>query len=238
MPIEEEQHISLRSNQVNKVLGKPPQWLIRWGSLVLLLIITMLLVLSAMVVYPETISAGAIVTLQDTGIFVLAKQNSTLCQILVKDKQSIKKNDALAIVKEPAGNYDTLHALLDGCLIAQRVFNINDSLIKNEQLFTIMPAIKKTTIHILLQPGQGLKVKPGMVVTIALTGYPADEYGVLKGHLITGAYSEKNTLICQASLTEPWPSLITQALLTQKEIKAVASIIVDNKPVIKSLFVH
>jgi len=54
--------IQLRSEEVQEILTRVPHWMIRWGNLLILSLIILLLFLSWMLKYPDTIPAQAIVT--------------------------------------------------------------------------------------------------------------------------------------------------------------------------------
>ena len=52
--------IELRSEEVQEILTKVPNWMIRWGNTLFLFLIVLLLALSWLVKYPDIITSEAI----------------------------------------------------------------------------------------------------------------------------------------------------------------------------------
>ena len=45
----------LKSGQLDEIIGQPPNWLVRWGSIIFLMIIILIVSLSILIRYPEMI---------------------------------------------------------------------------------------------------------------------------------------------------------------------------------------
>ena len=60
--MEDYERIELRSEEVQEILGTPPSWLVRWGTLVIVGVLASLGVLSYVVKYPDVIMADAMIT--------------------------------------------------------------------------------------------------------------------------------------------------------------------------------
>jgi cobalamin biosynthesis protein CobD/CbiB len=54
--------IELRSEEVQEILTRVPHWMIRWGSVVVLLILVSLFFVSWLVKYPDVISTPIVIT--------------------------------------------------------------------------------------------------------------------------------------------------------------------------------
>ena len=52
----------LRSEEVQELLTRVPHWLIRWGSVVVLTILVMLLLISWIVKYPDIVNSDIVIT--------------------------------------------------------------------------------------------------------------------------------------------------------------------------------
>jgi len=57
-------NIELRSEEVLEILTKVPHWMIRWGNVLFLVLILLLLFLSWFIKYPDIILSEAIITTQ------------------------------------------------------------------------------------------------------------------------------------------------------------------------------
>lgn len=55
-------NLELRSEEVQEILTKVPHWMIRWGNILFLFLIIVLLTLSWFIKYPDIITSNTIVT--------------------------------------------------------------------------------------------------------------------------------------------------------------------------------
>lgn len=107
---EQLEEIELRSEEVQEILTKVPHWMIRWGSVLFLCLIIMLLFISWFVKYPDIISSGAFITTQIPPQKEYAKITGSMDAILVEDNQRVKKDEPLAILENTA-NYKDVYKL-------------------------------------------------------------------------------------------------------------------------------
>lgn len=98
--------ITLRSEEVQEILTQIPNWMIRWGSILIFIIIVTLLFISWFVKYPDIIAAQGSLTTQIPPEKELAKTNGKIEAILVKDKQAVTVNQPLAILENTAKYQD------------------------------------------------------------------------------------------------------------------------------------
>ncbi|WP_028873118.1 HlyD family secretion protein [Psychroserpens burtonensis] len=102
--------IELRSEEVQEILTKVPYWMIRWGNVLFLSLILMLLFVSWFVKYPDIIPSEALITTQIPPQKEYAKMTGRLNAILVTDNQEVKNNEPLAIIENTA-NYKDVYSL-------------------------------------------------------------------------------------------------------------------------------
>ena len=93
--------IELRSEEVQEILTKVPHWMIRWGNVLFLSLIVLLLIMSWFVKYPDIITSKAIITTQIPPQKEFAKITGKLDTILVKDNDTVTENQPLAILETP-----------------------------------------------------------------------------------------------------------------------------------------
>jgi multidrug resistance efflux pump len=108
MPSEKE--IELRSEEVQEILTRVPHWMIRWGSVVVLLILLSLFFVSWLVKYPDVITTQIMITTNIPPEKLVAKVPGKIEAILVKDKATILKNTPLAVIENSA-NYNDVFLL-------------------------------------------------------------------------------------------------------------------------------
>ncbi|MBQ0734854.1 HlyD family secretion protein [Aquimarina celericrescens] len=101
-------NIDLRSEEVQEVLSQTPNWMIQWGSLLLLILILMVLFLSYLIKYPDVILSESSITTELPPEKVYSKIDEKIEVILVNDGDIVKKNTPLAILKNNANYKDVL----------------------------------------------------------------------------------------------------------------------------------
>ena len=118
-------NMGLRSEQVQENLTKVPHWMIRWGNVLFLSIILLLLLISWFVKYPDIITSEAIVTTQIPPEKEYANISGKLDTILVSDNDKVKSNQPLAIIENSAKYKDVfkLKKIVDSIKINNREFN-------------------------------------------------------------------------------------------------------------------
>ena len=99
-------HPELRSEEVQEVLGWVPPWILRSGITVLFLIVIVLFVGSWFYKYPDIIEAPLVVTSHNPPVYVNARVNGKITQMLVADKQAVGAGDYLAVIENPANIND------------------------------------------------------------------------------------------------------------------------------------
>ena len=102
--------IELRSEEVQDILTKIPHWIIRWGSLVVLIILLLLFLVSWMVKYPDIITTEITITTQIPPEKLVAKTSGKIQAILIDDKAIVNENTPLAVI-ENAANYKAVFLL-------------------------------------------------------------------------------------------------------------------------------
>lgn len=100
--------LELRSEEVQEILTKIPHWMIRWGNVLFLSLIILLLIMSWFIKYPDIITSKAIITTQIPPQKVFAKITGKLDRILVKDNETVAEKQPLAILENTANYQDVL----------------------------------------------------------------------------------------------------------------------------------
>lgn len=106
MPEKSLDNIELRSEEVQEILSNAPHWMIRWGNIIFLILILMLLLLSWFVKYPEIISSEAIVTTEIPPEKEFAMKSGKIDVILVSDNDSVNADQYLAVIENTANYKD------------------------------------------------------------------------------------------------------------------------------------
>jgi len=98
--------IELRSEQVQEILTKVPHWMIRWGNLVILILLLVLLLFSYFIKYPDINTAKITVTTAIPPEKLVARTSGRIEAILVNDNSVVSRNTPLAVIENTANYKD------------------------------------------------------------------------------------------------------------------------------------
>jgi multidrug resistance efflux pump len=103
----EDIHLQERE-ELNYFLGNPPSWMLRNGILVVVFVFGLLLFLSYLIKYPDTVSCRVVLTTEQPPIRVLAQASGRVSELLVKENQTVEAGKILAVFENTAEWRDVL----------------------------------------------------------------------------------------------------------------------------------
>jgi HlyD family secretion protein len=109
-PTGQEQEPNLRRGreEVQRMLGKPPGWALRWGITAVLLAVVLLLVLAWVIRYPDIVQARVVLTTEQPAVRLVAEQSGRLQSLLVADGEEVAAEQVLAVLQNSARTEDML----------------------------------------------------------------------------------------------------------------------------------
>lgn len=110
-----EKELELRSEEVQDILTRIPHWMIRWGNLLILIIILLIFIFSWWIKYPDILSTEIIVTTQIPPEKIAAKSSGRIEKIFIENRAVVHKGAPLAIIENPADYKDVflLQSIID-----------------------------------------------------------------------------------------------------------------------------
>jgi HlyD family secretion protein len=112
MEEKKDQKIEIRSEEVQDILGQIPSWIVRWGTVVILASVLIILVGSMIFRYPDKKQAEILVTTENPPAPMVARSEGRL-RLFVKDSQEVKIYDRLAVIENPADYLDVVSLRFD-----------------------------------------------------------------------------------------------------------------------------
>ncbi|MDJ0837558.1 MAG: HlyD family efflux transporter periplasmic adaptor subunit [Acidobacteriota bacterium] len=121
---EQEQHeelelsrtdLGLDHEPVNEIIGKQPNWIIRWGITVVFISVLLMLVGTWIIKYPDVVVARISITTLNPPAGLVARTSGKLTRLFVADGEDVKQDQYLVLL-ENAADYDQimrLRALMD-----------------------------------------------------------------------------------------------------------------------------
>jgi len=106
MPQHRNTDIKLRSEEVQEILSQVPHWMIRWGNIVIFIILSLMLILSWFVRYPDIVTAEISITTQTPPEKLIARTSGRIEKILVPDRHKVNKDTPLAVIENTASYPD------------------------------------------------------------------------------------------------------------------------------------
>jgi len=101
-------NIELRSEEVQDILGQVPSWIIRWGTVIILLSVLLLLAGSWLFQYPDQHRAEILVTTENPPATMVARSTGTIEELFVSDKQNVLAGQHLGLIENPSDYEDIM----------------------------------------------------------------------------------------------------------------------------------
>ena len=98
--------IELRSEEVQEVMGRIPPAILRYGIVVLLGIMAVVLAGSACFSYPDTVETEFTLTTQNPPAYIMAQSAGRIEQLYTANSQPVGKGDMLGVIENVARTED------------------------------------------------------------------------------------------------------------------------------------
>lgn len=103
------QDIQIRSEEVQEILSAVPNWMIRWGNSLILVLLFLLLLMTWFIKYPDIINTEVMVTTIIPPEKIYARSSGKFDAFFVTDNTSVLKDNPLAIIENTATTKDILY---------------------------------------------------------------------------------------------------------------------------------
>lgn len=112
--MEEKKEIEIRSDEVQEILSHVPNWMIRWGITLILVLILMVFFLSWFVKYPDVVQGQLVLTTKNPPIRLISQTNGYIEDLFATNESSIKEGTVIAEIRSPISkeSIDTLGSIL------------------------------------------------------------------------------------------------------------------------------
>ena len=94
--------LELRSEPVQEIIGRDPNWLIRWGITVVFISVLVLLVGTWIIKYPEIVTSRIQITTRTPPIGVVARNTGKIVSLFIENGQRVTTNEHLAVLENTA----------------------------------------------------------------------------------------------------------------------------------------
>ena len=103
-----ENNIDVRNEEISEILGTPPGWILRFGTLIFLIVIVLLIWLSYWIQYPDVVESEIIVSFNDPPTKLISPKSGFLNELHTTHNQRVKKGQLLISYNSEADYLDVL----------------------------------------------------------------------------------------------------------------------------------
>lgn len=96
---ETNEHIELRSDDVQEIMSHVPNWMIRWGITLIFGLIALFIFISWFIQYPDTINGSISISTKKPLIRIVCKSSGELIDLAFKDGESVTSESTIARIK-------------------------------------------------------------------------------------------------------------------------------------------
>lgn len=135
--------LHLRSHEVQEILSRPPHALIRYGIMLIGLIVFSVLIAGFFFIYPDRVEGTVSISSSSPPVWVVARSEGMLSQLFCSDQEYVAKGDALAVIDNPANTQDVLRirSLLQETVFEENKVSYPEQLLNERfELGTMQPA--------------------------------------------------------------------------------------------------
>lgn len=87
---------------IQRMLGHPPGWTLRWGITAVLLAVLLFLAMSWLIKYPDVIEARIVILTENPPVRVFSRANGKISQLMARDKEEVQAGQILAVLENTA----------------------------------------------------------------------------------------------------------------------------------------
>lgn len=106
--MEEHEHIEIRSEEVQEILGTPPGWMARYGTLFAFVVVVIVGWAGFLVKYPDTIEEPVTVTTSDPPKRLVTESRGRVKTVMVRNEQEVQAGEVLIVFENNASLEDIL----------------------------------------------------------------------------------------------------------------------------------
>jgi multidrug resistance efflux pump len=101
-----DQPIEIRSEPMQDIIGRPPGWITRWGTVVVFGFLLLLILFASVFRYPDSVKSGIVITTENPPANLMAHSSGNIKTIFVTDNQMVHSGDILTLINNPADYQD------------------------------------------------------------------------------------------------------------------------------------
>ena len=107
MPVTETNYAA-NHEEVQDIIGRPPSWIVGSGSTVIACLVLLVFAGAWMIHYPDVVTASITLSSSNPPVSLVAQTSGRITQISINDGDSVKRDQVIAVIDNPANTRDML----------------------------------------------------------------------------------------------------------------------------------
>ena len=226
-------HTDFYSQEAQQIIGKEPNWVIRRGTLVIILLLLMILAGSWLIRYPDIISGTATISVADPLVEPALLDNGSVKELYFKNGDPVKKDQLIAVVEERYA----FRAPVSGILQMDTSKTGKSAIARNGVLFRVTNGEPYYSVVALVPATPAFKITRGDKAVIKLNGYPYRKFGLLEARVdsITG-YKDETFITVHLALKKGLVTSSNYVIKPTDIMKGRVDITGEEKSIFNRLF--
>jgi HlyD family secretion protein len=100
--------VEIRSSEVQEILGGIPSGIVRYGILIFIFVLALIVVFSFIFRYPDIIQSKIVVTTENPPATLVARSTGKIEELFVADNQKVNAGQIIALIQNPSDYNDVL----------------------------------------------------------------------------------------------------------------------------------
>jgi HlyD family secretion protein len=113
MPEDGLNKIEIRSEEIQDILGQVPRWIVRWGTVMVLFTVVILIIGSYFYKFPDIKKANIIVTTENPPATLVARTDGQIESITPEENEFVEAGTHLVVIENPASYSDVISLRFD-----------------------------------------------------------------------------------------------------------------------------
>ncbi|MDF9799375.1 multidrug resistance efflux pump [Catalinimonas alkaloidigena] len=106
--LQDSSELSLRSEKTQDVMDRMPNWFIRWGTIIILMLILLVFAFSWLIRYPEVVLSEVSITTTNPPLKIVAKSPGNLRLEQISPGQKVSRGQYIAVIENSANARDVV----------------------------------------------------------------------------------------------------------------------------------
>ena len=229
------QEYTLRSVEIQEIIGQVPPWTIRWGITVLFVVFLILLFCSYYIQYPDVLTAKAVISAKEQP-FRLSwyRSGPHVHRVYVREGQWVKAGDTLLVERSLVDNATTpILSPVAGRAILLKGAEDNP----RKSTMIVYPSLSQFEVQLYLPARGSGKVRPGQQVLMKLDAYPAEDFGMLAGEVASVVpVPLDDRYRVNVKLTQGLLTVESKKIPPQHVMNGSAEIVLENRNLFNRIF--